>query len=183
MAKRIREISELIGKVVEVHQKILIPRAQHHRYAWFQSESCKVVDYRLTRSGDLAAIYVVKAIDRSRKKWRKTRIRIPASLLNHPTRRRRIEILERMPDMESRYYRSCTPPRFRWAWEHLSLFSIGKYPDDPSRWGSIAPMVVMRRGQRGTNSKEWRREGPTVAAWLNNDDLIEQPVEKRHDPY
>jgi hypothetical protein len=157
MARPTRTINDLIGKQVVVPEQYLIPRASHHRYAWFVLKRCKVVDVLLDSEGVLSALYVVKGHEfrweggrRRVVTWRKTRVRLSRDLWDLPTQR----------------YRGDGDSVFRWR--------VCKRMNERVELHSHA--VTMARGQRGTSTKEWMHTGPTIAWWLNNPFLIEQVV-------
>lgn len=181
MARKIREADELIGKRLIVCESLLIPRKNHHRYAFFRQRECKVVRCKINKSGELIAIYVVKTrssgwIDRKKPlKWMKTPIRISVEYLNWPIRRTQIQLWWKDEGGIGRYY---DPPRFKWKWEILHPWRIENKSEDD--WWATQAKVTMDARQRGNAPREWKSGVPTVAWWLNNENLIEQPVKKRY---
>lgn len=90
----IRTKEDLIGRQITVHERLLVPKARQHKYAFFRDVPCKVISVVQNGSGAITCLHVVKPkVTRYREgkmrvaKWMLTKHRIPADVCAPPIRR------------------------------------------------------------------------------------------------
>ena len=80
-----RTADDLIGRIVTVNERYLLPKAKHHQRR-LDEKRCRVVDVKQNKQGEITHIYVVKSKATrydsktgrfKTTKWLKTKIRIP----------------------------------------------------------------------------------------------------------
>ena len=162
-ARKVRKITELVGKRVIVPESLLITPAMRQRlkwataYRWNTLLTCKVVKVKADKNGMLSAIYVVRPAETKYnpktnrvqiKKWQKTPKRLLAETFVRPIR------------------------RYRWEDESDFRWKVA-FRDKPKRsWGNYVGMA--------NTTKQWHSY-PTIGYWLNNPDALEQVVLRRYD--
>lgn len=160
-ARKVRKITELVGKRVIVPESLLITPAMKRRAKWNTRSrqngwiTCKVVKVKADKNGMLSAIYVVRPAETKYangrfviKRWMKTPKRLTAESFTVPIRR----------------YRWEDEPDFRWK---------AANQDKPSR---CSPSYV----GIARSTKQWH-EYPTIGYWLNNPLVLDQVVLRRYD--
>jgi len=157
-ARKVRKITELVGKRVRVPESLLLTPAMRQKMGHrFAEQTCKVVKVKADKNGMLSAIYVVRPAVRKYnpktnrfeiKKWQKTPKRLLAETFVRPIR------------------------RYRWEDESDFRWKVANQ-DKPGR---CSPSYV----GIARSTKQWH-EYPTIGYWLNNPDALEQVVLRRYD--